>query len=930
MIQVVHDFDRFAFVEEAAGSRPTAWQRRIIGELRFTEVLSEEASGAYNGLIEAALSVLKEGLKAEGVLSNSVCEKAEQALLPLAEEAKSYEYLCAGHAHIDMNWMWGFHETTGTTVDTFRTMLQIMEEYPGFKFSQSQASVYRILERFAPEMLEEVKARVAEGRWELTASAWVETDKNMPSGESLSRHILYAKQYLSKLFSISPDSLEVDFDPDTFGHSQNIPEIASRGGVKYYYHCRGRVGEEILNRWRSPSGAELIIYTEPFWYNGEIDTTAAEFAPELARRTGSRTLLKVYGVGDHGGGPTRRDLDFLIEMNSWPVYPKFTFSTFHEYFHTVEARRETLPVIEGEINFLCDGCYTTQTRIKAGNRRSERILQDAELFEAASSVCAGGKARPEIFAEAWEKVLFNHFHDIIPGSGVTETREYASALYQEVAAAADSRRKQAFYNITSQMDTSALIEPEDVSFSRAEGGGAGFGECGYSAGKNRIFHLFNPSPWDRTENAEFVVWDYEGREDRMAVRDTAGNWLDTQKIKSGDYWGHHYAILAAEVTVPAAGSTAYIVGERPVSCGCSFINDMRVQAPETFVLENKKIRAEFSPATAGLVSLVRKDTGRELIPTGKEARFELATEAVWKEVTGWDGGMSAWFTGRQKAVTPLQNVELRQLPGGAVRGRLEMKANFGKDSTFRAEISLDQNSENLRFAVSCDWREFGSDADGIPCLQFTLPESLDDGSFLFDVPFGFVRREGREMDLPANRFVMAGDSADALILSAQTKYGYRCGSGRMAVTLIRGAYNPDPTPEIGTHEIAISVLAPAGGKADSAYSRLVQDSEHPLFAISGRAHKGTLPVSGSFLHLEEGSALLSACKVSEDGKALILRLYEADGKDCEAAVTFCCAPKSAVAADQLERPADGCVKLDGNRVSVKMAPYSVAILRVEL
>ena len=315
MIQIVHDFDRFDHLPQA-----TPWQKRIRGELRFVQTLSEAADGKYEPLIQAALQVLQAGLEKEGVVSNQVAEAAEKELLPAAEEAKSYEFLCAAHAHIDMNWMWGFDET-----------------YPDFKFSQSQASVYRILERFAPEMLEEVKERVTEGRWELTASAWVETDKNMANGESLSRHILYAKNYLSKLFSVDPDSLEVDFDPDTFGHSRNVPEISSEGGVKYYYHCRGRVGEQILNRWRASSGAELILYTEPFWYNGEIDSTVAEYAAKLAELTGSKTLLKVYGVGDHGGGPTRRDLDCLIEMNSWPVYPKFTFSTFHEYFHTVEV-----------------------------------------------------------------------------------------------------------------------------------------------------------------------------------------------------------------------------------------------------------------------------------------------------------------------------------------------------------------------------------------------------------------------------------------------------------------------------------------------------------------------------------------------------------------------------------------------------------------
>ena len=156
MIQVAYDFSRFDHLPQK-----TSWQKRIRGELRFVQTLSEAADGKYEPLIESALQILQSALDRDGVISNQACESAEKELLPAAEEAKSYEYLCAAHAHIDMNWMWGFDETVGTVMDTFRTMLQIMKEYPQFKFSQSQASVYRILERFAPEMLDEVRQRVA-------------------------------------------------------------------------------------------------------------------------------------------------------------------------------------------------------------------------------------------------------------------------------------------------------------------------------------------------------------------------------------------------------------------------------------------------------------------------------------------------------------------------------------------------------------------------------------------------------------------------------------------------------------------------------------------------------------------------------------------------------------------------------------------------
>lgn len=927
MIQVTYDFSRFDHLPQE-----TPWQKRIRGELRFVHTLSEDANGKYEPLIQSALGILQAGLEQDGVISNQTAEAAEKALLPAAQEAKSYEFLCAAHAHIDMNWMWGFDETVNTVIDTFRTMLQIMKEYPQFKFSQSQASVYRILERFAPEMLDEVRQRVAEGRWELTASAWVETDKNMANGESLSRHILYAKNYLSRLFSIDPDSLEVDFDPDTFGHSRNVPEIAAKGGVKYYYHCRGRIGDQILNRWRSPAGSELILYTEPFWYNGEMDTTLAEHAVKLSEITGSKTLLKVYGVGDHGGGPTRRDLDRLIEMDRWPVYPKFTFSTFHQYFHTVESRRETLPVVEGEINFLCDGCYTTQSRIKAGNRRCERALQDAELFDAAAVLQAGAKPHPEIFADAWEKVLFNHFHDIIPGSGVTETREYASGLYQEASGAASARRKAAFCQLAEKMDTQSLMEPAEVAFSRGEGGGAGFGGimggCGHTAGKKRIFHLFNSCPWERTEVTEFVVWDYEGDESRLAVQTPEGKWLDTQMTEQGDYWGHHFARILATVTVPASGWATVLVGEKPVTTGLSFINDMRVQNPETFILENSKLRAVFNPATASLCSLYNKETGRELLPEGQEGRFELATEAVWKEVTGWNGGMSAWFTGRQKEVTPLTKAEMRPLSSGNSRKRLEISMEFGA-SKLRVEVSLDENSSVLCYKAFCDWREFGSNENGIPCLQFTMPTVCAGENFLYDVPFSFLSREGREMDLPANRFVMAADETDALLLTAQTKYGYRTANGRMAVTLIRGAYDPDPTPEIGHHEMEFALMASPAGKTNREYAQQVQAYEHPIFTMAGRPHAGTLPVSEKFVQLLSGNVLLSSVKVSEDGKGLILKLYETEGKAGEYTLDCGFAPVSACQADQLERPMAGELHLEGQNVSAPIAPYQLQILRIE-
>ena len=187
---------------------PNKHQRRIISELEFALKLDDVNNGKYSEYISSALDVV-------------------------AAAAKEYSLILCAHAHIDMNWMWGWNETVAAALATFKTMLDLMDEYPTFTYSQSQTSVYRLVEEYDPDLMERIKARIAEGRWEITSSAWVETDKNMPTGESLVNTIKYTRDYLERVWGVDPESLKIDFSPDTFGHSANIPEIDSYAGLKY-------------------------------------------------------------------------------------------------------------------------------------------------------------------------------------------------------------------------------------------------------------------------------------------------------------------------------------------------------------------------------------------------------------------------------------------------------------------------------------------------------------------------------------------------------------------------------------------------------------------------------------------------------------------------------------------------------------------------
>ena len=294
--------------EQAHITRPSRANLRIISELEFALKLSAERQGQYDTCLEQALDYLLERQQADGVLTNGVCCRAEELLAPMEKAAKEYSLILVAHAHIDMNWMWSFNETVAVVLATFRSILNIMDQYPDFCFSQSQAAVYKIVEEYDPELMERIKARIAQGRWEVTASSWVENDKNLAGTQAMLRHIQCTREYLENTWGVQ--DFDIDFSPDTFGHSANIPEIESFGDVRYFYHCRGLGETHVLYRYKGLSGRELLTYREPNWYNGAVTPHIGAGLVDISKRcAGLKTGLVVYGVGDHGGGPSREDLE---------------------------------------------------------------------------------------------------------------------------------------------------------------------------------------------------------------------------------------------------------------------------------------------------------------------------------------------------------------------------------------------------------------------------------------------------------------------------------------------------------------------------------------------------------------------------------------------------------------------------------------------
>ena len=228
------------------------WSRRIFGELDFAARLFSGDSG-MEAVLAQGMELMEARVSEEGAVTRKSALETEEALAELGSAARKHTLVLAAHAHIDMNWMWGFHETVAVTIATVKTVLTLLERHREFIFSQSQTSVYRILEDYAPELAERVRDMIRKGRWEVTASQWVETDNNLPNAESFARHALYSRRYMTEKYGAPAESFQFVFLPDTFGHHANTPEILSRAGVKYLYHGRGE-SPYYVYRWKAPSG----------------------------------------------------------------------------------------------------------------------------------------------------------------------------------------------------------------------------------------------------------------------------------------------------------------------------------------------------------------------------------------------------------------------------------------------------------------------------------------------------------------------------------------------------------------------------------------------------------------------------------------------------------------------------------------------------
>jgi alpha-mannosidase len=953
--------------------RQGATLERLTAQLKFADQLCAaypNQAGEWQARILEAGRVAQEGLKGKAVGLNDLVAQGEAILAPIGQVAKTYTLLCVSHAHIDMNWMWSWPETVAVTHDTFQTMLALMDEFPEFIFTQSQASVYDLVERYNPAMYEAIRQRVREGRWEVTASQWVEGDKNMSSGESISRHLLYTRAYFSDRFGLSPEDVEVDFEPDTFGHPATLPTILARGGVKYYYHCRGSHGPHVY-WWIGPDGSRLLALNDVVWYMCAIEPDIADPLVEFSQATGLKFKTVLYGVGDHGGGPTRRDLRRIAELNRWPVYPNVKCSTLHDFFRLAEKEARGLPEVEGERNFVFTGCYTSQARQKWANRHGENLLYAAEAAATIGEQVAGVPYPRHNLEEAWKHLLFDQFHDILPGSGTRDTRHYAMGRAQESQAAASMARSNALRALGVRVDSASLrqgfaVDPErsfkDAQESgRSLGAGVGFatgtgGESAFSATQtsDRAFLVFNPLSYARSEVVEAKLWDTVLDEGQLVVTAEGVQPRPVQVLDRGRYWGHEYITIAFPVEVPALGYRVVCISDRRAEMGLAadegsdpwagMLGSWRVIQPPDHTLENEFLRVRLDPASGGMASLVDKRTGREWVPGGGEDAPGGLSGVLQYNVEA-NEGMSAWVIGQFLTREDLlDGGRLVQVHDGPYVQCYRWTRTVG-NSKLELDITLRQGSPRVEYRLRVDWREMGHAERGIPHLRVRFPLSVDRPEARYEIPYGSIRRDlfdGQEV--PAQRWAdvratgFLGRDGPGVTLVNSSKYGHSLEGDTLGLTLLRASIEPDPLPDLGEHIIEYALVPHDAEWTVGDGMRAGEEMNVPLVVASCGFHDGDLPSVLSFVAVEPKNVRLVALKQGQDSVGgtrggVVLRLIEVEGKESEARVALASelVPEGATAVevDTLERPVEGgSARLEGGTLSVWLPAYGISTVQV--
>ncbi|MDO8685080.1 MAG: glycoside hydrolase family 38 C-terminal domain-containing protein [Clostridiales bacterium] len=771
---------------------------------------------------------------------------SREMLKPMEAKAKEKTVHLIGHAHIDMNWFWSIEETHDLIRRDFGTMTQIMEEIPEFRFSQSQCATYEMAEKLYPDIFERMKKCIKAGKWDVTASTWVEGDMNMSSGEAIVRHLLYSKKYLWEKFGVEP---KIMWCPDTFGHSGNVPQIAKKAGIDYYFFTRcGEQSRELgadvsyfikycaekpIFWWEGIDGSRILAYN--MVYGSDMNTASVlNIARKLEDKNGLNNSMYIYGTGDHGGGPTRRDIKRAKQLDSYPTTPKVKFSTTHSFFDSVV--KENVPSIsieKGELNFIFDGCYTTHADIKKYNRKGENMLIGTEILATAGSLY-GLPYEKEELEDCWKTVLFNQFHDIFDGSGVKATYAYASETAEKALGSLEKMTEKYIKAIGKKIKTSDKGIP---------------------------VILFNTIGWERNEYVKLNL--PESLTGYCGAVDNNGTRLPTQFAD-----GSLYVYTGI---IPSIGYKVIYLNMEEYNPVYNAIKDNG----EFYEIDTKYYRIEIKKNSGEITTLFDRINGRHIVNREqigwRTKNGILNTLQIHNEVPV---SASSWTIGPSSSIKCLVSGATSTIKtDGPIIKVINFRHEYG-NSVISQDITIYDNSPRIDFVTHVDWKETGNYGKEAPMLKACFTPDIDNRYASYEIPFGAIDRPCKDIEVPALKWIDISDGNNGFSLMNDCKYGHKVKGNSMEITLLRSGWEPDPESDVGIHEFVYSIFPHKGNWEES--DTVKQGYCLNNAVITGfieSSNEGYLPEIAGLVRVDRRNMAISAFKPAESGEGLILRLY---------------------------------------------------------
>ncbi|GGD49235.1 alpha-mannosidase [Paenibacillus nasutitermitis] len=779
-----------------------------------------------DGHLKQVISTIDFSLALEERTANvNRCRSFMAPLLACVNGSTAPLMFLMGQSHLDIAWLWPIEETKRKIARTMSNQLALMEEYPEYRYVQSQPYLFQLAKDLYPELYARIKQAVAEGRIIPEGGMWVEPDTNLPGGESLIRQVMHGKRFFKEEFGKDNDMLWL---PDVFGYSGNLPQIMKGCGLRYFASVKMFQTYENVAApfpfntflWEGIDGTQILTHLLDY---GEfpIRVNPSFLISQWngrVQKDGIATRLVQFGHGDGGGGANRDDLEFLRRLENLEGVPRTKHGSPIDYFQDQIDRGIPDAKYVGELYYPAHrGTLTTQALLKRLNRKAEISLREVELWGAAAERLQGREYPYDAMDQLWKRLLLHQFHDILPGTSIHRVHEEAQAeltrLNEDICDMAAGTR-----------DT------------LADGGSTGL-------------TVFNSLSWKRNEL--LVLPDGVN-----GITDSNGKAIPVQR---------HDGVIYAEVESPSMGWSTYAIGQggAPVEV----VVPKAVSATRTH-LENEYLSIEVN-GQGELVSIVDKESGTE---------WAAGSCNALKMYRDQPSAFDAWEIDRRYAASP---VELDGKASVCVTADGPLFANIRVErvlhnSTLIQDIRIRAGSRRIEFHTTVHWNETNK------MLRVDFPVGIYANESLQEIQFGYVRRPNHS-SLPhdSDRFEGCQHKWSALAetnrcfaLLNDCKYGISVKDHTMSMTLLRSPTYPDETSDQGTHQFTYGFLIWNGSFADSPVVQEAYELNYPVSITRGASRIEEM----SLLQVNQANVIAETVKLAEDGSGdWIMRLYECKG-----------------------------------------------------